>query len=141
VIQRLSALMLGVILAVGVVADTAAAPKAVVLVGDIPGDCDEHNKEFNGKLPAPNGALVVWLKIDPSVNPTSSWVANIDRVEGNTFVPVITGQQITLVACAPPYEKWRSNAIAYSGLPPATYRLRLFDPAGVPIGEDFFKTG
>ena len=140
-IRRLAALILSVSLAVGIVTDADAAPKAVVLVGDLPGDCDEHNKEFNGKLPAPNGALVVWLKIDPSINPASTWVANIDRVAGGTFVPVITGQVATLVACAPPDEKWRSNAIAYAGLPPANYRLRLFDPAGVLIGEDFFKTG
>ena len=64
----------------------------------------------------------------------------IDRVEGNIFVPVTSGLLITLVACAPPDQKWRANAIGYSVSPPLD-RSRLLDPPGVPFGQDFLQTG
>lgn len=153
--MRIHTSLLGAIVAIGLCAyayPAASFAPPLVLVGETGVECSAPHKESNKKLPAGNGAFAVWLKIDPLLYPTDPiqypdtfglppFVANMDRLVGNTFVPVATGQVVLLVPCAAPEEKWRVNAIAYAGFPAGTYRLRLFDPAGVLLDEDFFKLG
>jgi hypothetical protein len=137
--RRVLVAVFAALLVVSTVLPAAAAPPVFHVDDD--SVCTDQSRQANtiygGWAGFANQAyMILWLQMDPSIDPTLSNIYTVDIVHQGTTV--ITGQVVQfIVICPSPNAQWRYAELVYGGfISGDKYTFVLHDPSGKTLGSD-----